>query len=91
MTSLPLAAFLLLGGALIFSAGIRIAVYQRAKADYADARGKVPGARSVFWAAWRRALFASFWIAVGALVLAAWVAHDVRGQVHPTPSVEATK
>lgn len=91
MTSLPLAAFLLIGSGLIFTAGVRIAVYRRARADYRDAKGKVPGARSVFWEAWRKALFASFWIAVGALVLAAWVAHDVRAQVTPTPSVEATK
>lgn len=91
MTSLPLAAFLLLGSGLIFSAGVRIAIYRRARADYRDAQRKVPGARSAFWAAWRKALFASFWIAVGALVLAVWVAHDVREQVgYPTPSVEAT-
>lgn len=91
MTSVPLAAFLLLGSGLIFAAGVRIAVYRRARGDYRDAKAKVPGARTAFWAAWRRALYASFWIAVGALVLAAWVAHDVREQVHTTPSTEATK
>jgi hypothetical protein len=91
VTSLPLAAFLLLGSAFLFSAGIRIAVYRRAKADFADTRTKLFKAHRAFWVSWRRAMWASLWIAAGAVFLALWVAHDVRDQVHPSPSTEATK
>lgn len=88
MTSFPVAAILLIGFTFVLTAGVRIAVYRQARSDYRDAKAKVPGARKVFWESWRAAAIACFWIAVGALVLAAWVAHDVREQVsNPRPSI----
>lgn len=82
----PVLVVLLLGGASIFVFGFLWAVMKRANTDYKATKAAVKTLRKGFWASWRAAMKAAFWIFLVFVLLASWVVHDVRAEGSPTPA-----
>ncbi len=79
--SFPAAGATFLIAGVIFMLGYRIAVVRRANRDYKNTKAAVGRLRKDFWATFWTAVKVGFWVFIGAALLVAWVAHDVRQNV----------
>lgn len=82
--------FLVIGS---YGFGYAMAVMRRANKDYKTTKAAVPGLRKAFWATWRGALKAGFWIVVGVFIIGLWLFNvgrrhaDADTRPSPSPSV----
>lgn len=79
-SSPALMTLILLGatGSVLVGVGYFKAVMDRANTDYKKSKAGLPGLRKAFWSAWWKAFKLGFWVFIGALILIAWVLHDLR-------------
>jgi hypothetical protein len=89
----PVLLIVLLAGGTIYLFGYLRAVMHRANKDYKSTKAAVKPLRKNFWAAWYAALRTGALVAIGLMLLVAWLIRDTRtvdGSEPPVPSPSAS-
>lgn len=76
---------LLLGAGVIYTFGYLRAVLQRARGDLKGARGAIPGLRKTVWSTLWKAVKVGTLLAVGLLIMVAWVVRDAKETIENRP------